>query len=420
MAIAFTISTVLLVIAVAACVVLYRQRADLAAAIAAAQVDHDAELRALEQTNASLDKDLAVLRQRHEDDERRLNEFKEQIENHLKALAGESLKASRDEFLKQAGERFKPLEKTLGDYRDLLREIEKHRTGAYSKMTEQIDALKIDQTRLQQETAKLVKALRRPEVRGRWGELQMQRLFELAGMTEHVDYDEQATLDDGGKSLRPDFTIRLPNGRVIVVDAKTPIDAYLDATEATDERTREELYERHARQLRTAAANLASKGYADKCDGSPEFVVMFVPGEAMLYAAARHDPNLIEWAMEKNVVIATPTVVIALLKTVAMGWREKSLAENAEKIANLGRELHERLAVVLGHVSGVGKRLDKTVGDYNKLVASIDTRLTPTLNKFTDLKAESPRQLPDSLDPVIEIPRQLTSAPGNESATSDT
>lgn len=440
MSIALTLTAIVAAAAAAGCVGLYVSRAALRRECEQVRADRDKleaiNLQHLEKLEAQQRElgdqrtQLEVAQQREKSLSEAYDQAQKQARETFESLAGKTLRQTVDDFRKQAEQLFKseqekagealktqkvsiesmikPVRESLSEYQKRLAEAEKERVTAYGSLKQQAEALAVDQQRLRAETANLVKALRRPEGRGRWGEMQMTRLFELAGMSEHVDFDEQAKVDSGeGPSLRPDFIIRLPNERVIVIDVKTPLDAYLNATEAADETERERYLEQHVRQLKQAAANLASKSYWEKCDGSPEFVVMFVPGESMLYAAASRDSSLIEAAMEKNVIIATPTVMMALLKTVAMGWREKSLAENAERIATLGRELHERLATVLGHVSKLGKRIHGTVQDYNRLLGSAETRLVPTARKFAELKADSPKELPGDMEPLVEMPREL-------------
>jgi len=388
--------------------------------------DRDRELALANQKLAALDEKQADL-------QKLLEEAKGQFKDTFDALAGKALKGSTDEFLKLAREVFeaeqqrqgkhleanrlavenlvKPVKESLTRYQQTLAEAEKQRQEAFGSLRQQAEALSAGQQELNAQTGKLVQALRRPEVRGRWGEMQMERLFELAGMTEHVDYDEQATADTGeGPSVRPDFVIRLPNERVIVIDVKTPVDAYLDAMEATEAGPRAEHLERHARQLKQAASNLASKGYWERISGSPEFVVMFIPGEAMLYAAAQHDARLMDWAMERNVILATPTLLLALLKTVHMGWRERSLADNAERIAEAGRDLHERLAVVAEHMDKLGRQVDRTVDHYNKLVGSVEGRLMPAARRFSELEADSNKSLPERLTPVDAAVRPVSEA----------
>ena len=371
--------------------------------------DRDREIALANQKLDSLD-------EKQKDLQKLLDEAKTQFKDTFDALAGKALKGSTDEFLKLAKQVFeseqnknreavqnlvKPVRESLEQYQKKLTEAEQQRTQAFGSLKQQARTLAEQHESLRHETANLVKALRRPEVRGRWGEMQLERLFELAGMTERVDYDEQARIEssDGG-SLRPDFTIHLPNERTIVIDVKTPVDAYLDATEATEDAERERHLEHHARQVRTAADNLASKAYWERCQGSPEFVVMFIPGESMLYAAAQRDPDLIDRAMARNVVIATPTVIMALLKTVAMGWQHKALSENAQEIADLGRELHERLAIVIEHITKLGSRIDSAVKQYNTLVGSVDARLLPSARRFVELRADSGKTIDPTVPPI--------------------
>ncbi|MBI1367171.1 MAG: DNA recombination protein RmuC [Planctomycetes bacterium] len=409
---------------------LMRERDALAsdrANLEAANERHLAELDVRQKRIGELDTQIQLERERLAAARQQFDEAQKQARDTFKSLASDTLRQTVEDFHKQASKLFeneqkksgtamesmlKPVRESLAEYQKKLAEAEHERAKAYGSITAQAAKMTEDQQRLREETANLVKALRRPEVRGRWGELQMHRLFELAGMTEHVDYDAQASVEaaEGGK-LRPDFTIRLPNERIIVIDVKTPIDAYLNATEAGSDELRETSMIDHARQVKAQAERLASKSYWDACDGSPEFVVMFVPGEAMLYAAVQKDATLIEWAMAKNVVLATPTIMVPLLKTVAMGWREKSLEENAKKIADLGRELHKRLAVALEHLATLGKRLEKTVETYNDFVGSIDRNVLPCARKFEELEADSSKKLPEGLEPIIEVPRDLRSIP---------
>lgn len=335
----------------------------------------------------------------------------EQAKETFKALAGDTLKDSQDQFIKQANEKFAPFSKTLDDYKKLLRDIEEKRSKAYAQITEQVGALHEGQQTLRSETANLVRALRRPEGRGSWGELQMERLFELAGMTERVDFDAQASVDarDGGK-LRPDFTVRLPNERVIVVDVKTPMDAYLDAIEANDDAERDRLFDRHARNVKEMAASLSRKEYWEAVSGSPEFVVMFIPGESMLHAAVQREPDLIERAMEQNVILATPTLMMALLKTVALGWQEQSISENAKQISEAGRELYDRIRVMFSHLSNLHKAIGKTNEHYNKLVGSLERNVLPQARRMDELGAAGSKKTPDAL-PEVEINPRLLDVP---------
>ncbi|QNN22302.1 DNA recombination protein RmuC [Planctomycetales bacterium ZRK34] len=433
---AFIITAIIALGALGAALWFYKDRQAIARdrdQLEQANESHLAKLDAQQSELAELKTQLTVATEKQAAIREQFEAAQQQARETFESLANKTLRQTVDDFHKQAEKLFKaeqeksttaldsmikPVRETLTEYQKKLLEAEQLRAKAYGSLSEQAKHIADSHKDLRDETAKLVRALRRPEVRGRWGELQMKRLFELAGMTEHVDFEEQTTVEgEDGSTLRPDFTIRLPNDRVIVIDVKTPIDAYLDATDAVDESQREHHLERHARQVRQKADQLASKAYWDKCDGSPEFVVMFMPGESMLYAAVQRDADLIERAMQKQVIIATPTVVMALLKTVAMGWREKSLEENAKQIAALGRELHERLATVLEHVDKLGARLGSAVKQYNQLVGSVDARLVPTATKFKELKADSPKALPESLEPIVQVPREIQSAPVREVET---
>ncbi len=405
--------------AVLGCAWLYVERRRLTRERDAARrelADANAQVDAMREELIQLRERIAAAHDKQQQAEQMLQKVDAQLKETFKASASDVMASTNKQFLTLAEERFKPLRELLDKYHLSLSQLERSRAGAYAELKQQIEYMRTDQQYLRTETANLVKALRRPEVRGRWGELQMHRLFELAGMTEHVDYDEQASVDSGeGRSVRPDFTIRLPNERVIVIDVKTPIDAYLNATEATDDAERERQLDRHTQQVRSAADNLAGKAYWAAIDGSPEFVVLFVPGESMLYAAVQRDPDLIERAMQKNVIVATPTTVMALLKTVAMGWRERALTDSAHRIAELGRELHERLAIAIENISKLGSRIDSAVKQYNTLVGSVESRLVPSARKFEDLHAESAKQIPPTIPTVETAVRESSLALGSHS-----
>jgi len=392
------------------CLWLWIERRRLTAERDAARRDRDEtrqQADAMREELVQLREQIKSAQEKQTQAEQMLQKVDAQLKETFKASASDVMQQTNKQFLTLAEERFKPLREMLDKYNQSLSKIENARAGAYAELKQQIEYMRHDQQTLRAETANLVKALRRPEMRGRWGELQMQRLFELAGMTEHVDYDEQAKADSGeGRSVRPDFTVHLPNDRVIVVDVKTPFDAYLNATEATDESEREREMDRHARQVRAAADNLATKAYWAACAGSPEFVVMFIPGESMLYAAAQRDRDLIERAMQQNVIIATPTTIMALLKTVHMGWRERSLEDSARHIAELGRELHERLATAVDNITKLGGRIESAVKQYNTLVGSVESRLMPAARKFEDLHADSSKQIPQTIETVDTAVRQ--------------
>ncbi|QDU70391.1 DNA recombination protein RmuC [Mucisphaera calidilacus] len=399
-----------------------RQRADTA----------ETALREREVENARLTEQITGFGKRLEEQKQALDEAlarsREQAQNNFKALAAEVLQANTDQFLKLADQKLKsqqqqsvsdlelrkkaieqlvsPIREALDKQAKAVTDIEKQREGAYHALRQQLTSMSETQQALRDETGNLVKALRRPEVRGRWGEIQLRRVAELAGMIDHCDFEEQPTFDhEAGGKLRPDMAIALPGGRRIVVDAKTPLDAYISALEAPDENTRNAELDRHASQIMAQVDNLKSKSYQALFERSPDFVVLFIPSEAFLEPALRRKPTLIEDALGKGIVIATPGTLVALLKAVAIGWREEKLAESARQIADHGRELHKRITTAIAHLADLGKRIDATINSYNKLVGSIDRQVLPQARRFEELGAESDKKLP----PEGEL-RQIESA----------
>lgn len=283
---------------------------------------------------------------------------------------------------------------------DQLLELDRQRDTWDARLREQVDAMRRSTDSLGTETRALSTALRKPQVRGRWGELHLRRAVELAGLVDRCDFTEQVRLEDG--ALRPDLVVSLVGGRSIVVDAKVPLDAYLDATTAEaqgDADLQAHHLTRHARQLRTHVDALAAKAYWRALEHSPEFVVLFVPAESFLAAALESEPGLIEHAAERHVVLATPTTLIALLRTVAQGWSHEQLAEQAREVHRLGRELHERLATFGGHLDRLGRSLNSAVGTYNQAVGSLDARVLVTARRFRELGVT---------DAPLEAPRQVT------------
>ena len=357
----------------------------------------------------------------------------------FKALSADALKSSSEQFLHLAKsslatqteeakgeiekrriaiEAFvKPVAESLGKFELRIGEIEKAREGAYSELKEQVRALGEGQLGLQRETASLVKALRQPTGRGQWGEMQLRRVVELAGMQEHCDFEVQHnSTTDEGKKLRPDLIVRLPGGKTIVVDSKTPMDGYLDALEATEDSVREDALHRHARQVRTHIQQLSSKNYSAQFDQAPEFVVLFLPSESFFSAALQSDPGLIERGVDQGVILATPTTLIALLRAVAFGWRQESIAENAREISQLGRTLHERLGKLAEHFSKLGRSLGNAVENYNNAVGSFETRVLTTARKFEELKAAPEAATITHLEPIDSAPRNLQSSLGAPAA----
>ncbi|MGH3362757.1 MAG: DNA recombination protein RmuC [Nocardioides sp.] len=272
---------------------------------------------------------------------------------------------------------------------DQMQALDHQRASWQGRFHEQVDAL-------QRETRSLSTALRRPQVRGRWGELHLRRAVELAGLVDRCDFTEQVPLHDGAQ--RPDLVVQLVGGRQVVVDAKVPLDAYLDATSTDEESVRSEALQRHARQLRHHVDGLSSKAYWRALDETPEFVVLFVPAESFLAAALETDPSLIDYAGTRQVVLATPTTLIALLRTVAHGWSHEALADQAREIHRLGRDLHDRLGTLTGHLDAVGRSLSSAVGNYNQAVGSYESRVLVSARRFTELSVVSdelgsPRQV---------------------------
>ena len=291
---------------------------------------------------------------------------------------------------------------------DQLRELHDQRVGWQSQLHTQVDAVRHATDQLRRETSSLATALRRPQVRGRWGELHLRRAVELAGLVGRCDFDEQVSLTHDGAVLRPDLVVNLAGGKQVVVDSKVPLDAFLDATETDDPDEQAAHLARHCRQLRQHVDTLAAKGYWRALPCTPEFVVLFVPGESFLAAALESDPVLLEHAAERRVVLATPTTLIALLRTVAHGWTQESLAETAQEIHRLGRDLHERLAVMGGHLDKLGRSLDGAVRSYNQAVGSLETRVLVSARRFRDLdvtdeELAAPR-------PVETVARPVTAA----------
>lgn len=359
-----------------------------------------------------------------------LNEAQQKLTDAFKALSSDALTRNNQAFLdlakatlekfqegargdldarqKAVDELVKPLRESLDKVDGKLGDIEKARVAAYSALDEQLKGLvHTHLPMLRSETANLVKALRQPTVRGRWGEIQLQRVVEMAGMVEYCDFVEQESRTTEEGRLRPDLVVRLPGGKRLVVDAKAPLSAYLEATEVSDEDAQRSRLAAHAQQVRAHIAALGRKAYWDQFDPSPEFVVLFLPGEMFFSAALQQDPELIEYGVAEKVIPATPTTLIALLRAVAYGWRQEALAQNAQEVADLGKQLYERIVNLAEHWTDVGSRLDKAVEAYNRSVATLESRVLVSARRLRDLKAAPEDVELEVIEPVERTVRGL-------------
>lgn len=301
----------------------------------------------------------------------------------------------------------KPISDALSRFQQQVQQLETQREGSYSGITEQLKMLASAHQELRNETSRLVGALKTPIHRGRWGEVQLRRVVELAGMVEHCDFDEQPTYSTEEGRQRPDLIVHLPGGREIVVDSKVSLTAYLEASAAESDAERLEKLKQHAAQVKAHVVRLSSKAYWQQLDATPEFVVAFLPGESLLSAALQHDGSLIEFGAEQRVVLATPTTLIALLKAVAYGWRQEQIQKNAQEISALGRLLYDRLAVMYEHFNSLRKNLDGSVNAFNKMVGTMETRVMVSARKFRELGAAGGDDI-ETIEPIESSPREMT------------
>ncbi|HEV8131131.1 MAG TPA: DNA recombination protein RmuC [Acidobacteriota bacterium] len=358
-----------------------------------------------------------------------LNSARQELSDAFKALSAEALESTSQSFLHLAEtklgkfqekaqwdlekrqqaiqELIKPVSESLQKVDSRIHEIEKARIGAYESLGQQVRSLLETENQLRSETSNLVKALRAPVVRGRWGEIQLRRVVEMAGMINHCDFREQETVTTEDGKLRPDLLVLLPGNKNIVVDAKTPLSAYLEAIEAEDEEIRIARLKDHARQIRDRISALSRKAYWDQFQTAPEFVVLFLPGETFFSAALEQDPSLIEAGVAQRVILATPTTLIALLRTVAYGWRQEKLAQNAQEISDLGRDLYKRIADMISYWVRLGKSLGSAIEAYNSAVGSLESRVLVKARKFKELQATSGGLEIEPLVPIDHVPRAI-------------
>lgn len=389
-------------------------------------------IRELEQANSALNATLDAERNAQQDKLSALEHARKQLSESFSALSGEALRHNNETFLSLAREQLKqlhiqsenelnkkeksfeamvaPIRETLEKTERQMRLMENERKEAQGAIYKHLETVVQTQQTLQSETRKLVDALRRPEVRGQWGELTLRRLVELAGMVDQCDFFEQESKQTEHGQLRPDMIVRLPGGRELVVDAKTPLDAYLSAIEASTDAQRGIEMTRHARKVRERVKELASKSYWSQFKHTPDFVVLFIPGEQFLSSALDQDKELLEFAIQQRVILATPTTLIALLRAVAYGWRQEALAENAEHIRLLGTELYERLNTFAEHLAKLGKSIDSSVKHYNSAVGSFDSRVLSSARKFTEMGIHSKKEI----EQPEQIEKGLRSLEANE------
>jgi len=407
-----------------------RSRQASALAVAEAETKFSRALAAIQEARARLETTLKAERETHTEKLKVYEQAEERLQQTFSALSSKALNLSSEHFLTLAAKKLedlqaqarldlegrrqgiddllRPMKDTLGSVAATLGQVESSRRQDYGRLAQQLE-------NLDRETNLLVRALRTPIGRGRWGEVQLRRVVEMAGMIERCDFDEQVSVKGDAGLQRPDLIIRLPGGKSIIVDAKAPLSAYLDALEVADDAERETRLKHHAAQVRAHISQLSSKVYWQQFDPTPEFVVMFLPGEAFFGAALQYDPSLIEFGAERSVIAASPLTLLALLRTVAHGWTQEQLAENARQISLLGRDIYDRLCKMVEHLIDLRKKLDGAVEAYNATVGTIEGRVLPSARKMRELGVTATREL-ETLGPVEVATRRLQAAEFTDAA----
>ena len=393
--------------------------------LAELRLDHRQALASLSALQSRLEEE----RKASQDKITLLNNAEAKLADAFKALSADALRNNNQSFLDLAkqnletfqqtarselerrqsaiGDMIKPLKDSLEKVDGKIGELEKSRVGAYTELREQVKQLAHSHSQLQSETGNLVKALRAPHVRGRWGEIQLRRVVELAGMLQYCDFNEQETVTTEDTRIRPDMVVRLPGNRTIVVDSKVPFDAFYESISTTDDEVRANKLKEHARLVRTHITSLSRKSYWETLQPTPEFVLLFLPGETFYSAALENDPKLIEDGIGQRVIIATPTTLIALLKAVSYGWRQEQMAENAQEVSDLARTLYDRLRVFTNHFDDIGRNLDRALEAYNRGVRSLESRVLVTARRFKERGAIAGDEI-EILEPIDKAARPLS------------
>lgn len=372
-----------------------------------------ADLSEERERRVAAERDVENARAGLEEQRKAIEEIRRQMTETFESLAARTLRSSSEDFLRLAAERVAPLAESLHKLQQEIQSLESSRAEAYGKLTEQVAALAQSSQELRAETGSLVTSLRQPQIKGKWGELTLRRLVELAGMAAHVDFVEQVSIETEEGRIQPDMVVHVAGGLQIVVDAKVPLHAFMKVVNINNQDEYHSAMEDHARLVRAHVLKLASKSYWDQFKQAPRYVVLYLPGESFFSAALEKDHELMEYAMERDVILASPTTLLALLRSVAAGWRVEQLAQNAKEISELGKVLHDRIRIFVEHVNKIGKGLDAANKAYNAAVGSLTEKLIPGGRKFIDLGVQTVTDIPDA-EPTETSLRSLAAPPEDE------